>query len=162
MAKETTQNNENSSKNLFYILAIVLVGALFIGLLLGNTNEEPVEAPQNPEPDNGEQTDNGFIQDEFYVEATGIVSAGADIDRDYCAEGLYLEPNEDSLPLVLMREMPSEDSTPEMLSADEYSEYIGENVAVSGYYTPVKAMCQALMCDCEDFMLVKQIEVIKL
>ena len=94
---------------------------------------------------------------------TGTVMTGAQIGKakDYCAEGLYLVAEEgylvDQTQMLLLR-IPAVENEPQML-AD--AAYVGEKVQVNGIYPAQTAFCRALLCACEDYILVQQIEIIQ-
>lgn len=91
----------------------------------------------------------------------GTVKTGAQIGKakDYCAEGLYLVAEEGYLvneTQMLLLRIPDSENEPQMLSDQEY---VGKKVEVTGIYPAQEAFCRALLCMCEDYILVQQIHV---
>src|SRR5687768_8827872 len=93
---------------------------------------------------------------------TGTVMTGAQIGKakNYCAEGLYLVAEDgylvNEIQMLLLR-IPDAENETEMLSDEQY---IGKKVEVTGKYPAQKNLCRALLCSCEDYILVDQIQLI--
>jgi hypothetical protein len=92
---------------------------------------------------------------------TGTVMTGAQLGevKNYCAEGLYLVADEGYLvgqTQMLLLRVPDEADGTRMLSDGQY---IGRKVKVTGKYPAQEVFCEALMCACEDFILVEQIQI---
>lgn len=92
---------------------------------------------------------------------TGTIMTGAQIGKakNYCAEGLYLVAEEgyliNEIQMILLR-IPDTENETEMLSDEQY---IGKRVEVTGQYPAQEAFCRALLCSCEDYILVNQIQI---
>jgi len=91
----------------------------------------------------------------------GTVMTGAQLGevKNYCAEGLYLVAAEgylvDQTQMLLLRASDGGDG-PSMLSDPQY---VGKKVEVIGKYPAQEVFCEALMCACEDYILVEQIQI---
>ena len=101
------------------------------------------------------------IQDDPSVTFTGVVKTGAELGevKQYCAEGLYLVAEEGFLigqTSMLLLRVP-DDSGQDVMLADP--QYIGKQVEVVGQYPAQEVFCEALTCQCEDYILVERIEV---
>src|SRR5262245_37160960 len=94
---------------------------------------------------------------------TGTVMTGAQLGevKNYCAEGLYLVADEGYLvnqtQMLLLKVADSTEGS-SMLSDQQY---IGKKVEVRGKYPAQEVFCEALMCACEDYILVDQIQIAK-
>jgi hypothetical protein len=92
---------------------------------------------------------------------TGTIMTGAQIGKakNYCEEGLYLVAEDgylvNEIQMLLLR-IPDAENETEMLSDEQY---IGKKVEVTGKYPPQKGLCKALLCTCEDYILVDQIQI---
>jgi hypothetical protein len=92
---------------------------------------------------------------------TGTVMTGAQIGKakDYCAEGLYLVAEDGFLvneTQMLLLRIPDAENETAML-ADQ--QYVGNKVEVTGIYPAQVGLCRALLCACEDYILVSQIQI---
>ena len=91
----------------------------------------------------------------------GIVRSGRDLaeGKQYCQEGLYLVSEKaflvEEISMLLLRVRGSDGET-NMLSDPQY---LGKRVLVTGKYPAQESFCEALICECEDFILVEEIEV---
>ena len=93
---------------------------------------------------------------------TGTVNTGSQLEvKSYCPEGLYLVADEGTYLLdqttMLHLRLSSEPDGTKMLSDQEY---VGRKVEIVGKYPPQANLCEALTCECEDYILVEGIEVI--
>jgi len=92
---------------------------------------------------------------------TGKVMAGAQLGevKNYCAEGLYLVAEEgylvDQTQMLLLKVADGADGS-SMLSDQQY---VGQKVEVTGKYPAQEVFCEALICACEDYILVEQIQI---
>jgi hypothetical protein len=91
----------------------------------------------------------------------GTVMTGAQLGevKNYCADGLYLVAGEGYLvgqTQMLLLRIADGTNQPKMLSDQQY---VGNQVKVVGKYPAQEAFCEALICECEDFILVEQIRV---
>ena len=82
----------------------------------------------------------------------GTVKTGAEIGEtmSFCSEGLYLVAEEGYLvdqTTMLLLQTPNDSAQP----------FIGKTVEVLGKYPVAEVFCAALMCACEDFILVEKI-----
>lgn len=86
------------------------------------------------------------------MKVEGIVQTGSQVQRLYCARGLYITADEsnnrmgESQPLLLQKASG--------MFTD--SSYIGKKVVVTGT-TPGEVLCDALTCGCERYLLIKDI-----
>jgi hypothetical protein len=92
---------------------------------------------------------------------TGKVMAGAQLGevKNYCAEGLYLVAEEgylvDQTQMLLLKVADGADGS-SMLSDQQY---VGQKVEVIGKYPAQEVFCEALLCACEDYILVERIQI---
>jgi len=94
----------------------------------------------------------------------GTVKTGAQLGevKSYCSNGLYLVADEDKDLIVdtgtrmLLLRLPGEPGESEMLSDQKY---VGKRVEVVGKYPAQEAFCEALVCNCEDYILVDRINI---
>lgn len=75
----------------------------------------------------------------------GLIKKGAGIGMDHCPEGFYLT---DDTGLIQLR-----------TSNINIGDYLDKEVEVSGNY--LAAICEALICNCDDSMLVDTIKIIE-
>ena len=99
-------------------------------------------------------------QDDQRVTFTGVIKTGAELGevKQHCAEGLYLVAEEGYLSgqtSMLLLRLP-DDSGQDVMLAD--LQYIGKQVEVVGKYPAQEVFCEALICQCEDYILVERIE----
>lgn len=92
---------------------------------------------------------------------TGTVMTGVQLGKvkSYCAEGLYLVAEEASLidqTKMLLLRVPDKGNEAKMLSDEQY---VGKKVEVTGKYPAQDAFCKALLCACEDYILVDEIQI---
>ena len=89
----------------------------------------------------------------------GTVQTGAQIEeKNYCPNGLYLVADEgtylvNQTKILLLRLLSQPDGT--IMLSDQ--KYLGKKVEVVGKYPVQENFCEALMCDCEDYILVERI-----
>jgi hypothetical protein len=92
---------------------------------------------------------------------TGTIMSGAQLGevKNFCAEGLYLVADHGSLidqtQMLLLKVMDGADES-SMLSDQGY---VGKKVEVTGLYPAQEVFCDALICACEDYILVNQIQI---
>ena len=90
---------------------------------------------------------------------TGTVMTGAQLGevKNFCAEGLYLVADDgyliDQTQMLLLKVSDGAD-TSSMFSDQQY---VGKKVKVTGKYPAQEVFCDALICDCEEYILVNQI-----
>lgn len=92
----------------------------------------------------------------------GTVKTGAQLeDKSYCPNGLYLIADKGSYLVdqvkVLQLRLPDESNETKMISDKDYIE---RRVNVTGKYSVQKNSCQALTCECEDYILVETISIV--
>ncbi len=85
----------------------------------------------------------------------GIVRTGAELGegKSYCTQGLYLVPDGADKLLLLQVSGPAGEAA--VLSD---SQFAGQRVIVTGRYPAQEFSCEALLCECEDYILVTQIQ----
>jgi len=92
---------------------------------------------------------------------TGTVMTGAQLGevKNFCAEGLYLVADDeylvDQTQMLLLKVTNGADAS-SMLSDQQY---VGKKVEVTGKYPAQEVFCDALICACEDYILVDQIQI---
>jgi hypothetical protein len=90
---------------------------------------------------------------------TGTVRTGAELGelKNFCAEGLYLVAEDgylvDQTQMLLLKVSDGADAS----SMFSEQQYVGKKVEVTGEYPAQEVFCEALMCACEDHILVDQI-----
>jgi len=90
---------------------------------------------------------------------TGTVMTGAQLGevKNFCAEGLYLVADDgyliDQTQMLLLKVSDGSDAS--SMFSDQ--QYVGKKVKVTGKYPAQEVFCEALMCACEDHILVDQI-----
>lgn len=84
----------------------------------------------------------------------GTLFRGNEIDRGYCSSGIYLK--DDSGKIQLRAKNLAGDI---QLFDDPKS--LGKYVELLGVYTPNKVMCEALICECDDYYIVENLEVLE-
>ena len=79
--------------------------------------------------------------------------------KNFCAEGLYLVADDeylvDQTQMLLLKVTDGADAS-SMLSDQQY---VGKKVEVTGKYPAQEVFCDALICACEDYILVDQIQI---
>ncbi|MBM3283145.1 hypothetical protein FJY90_02730 [Candidatus Gottesmanbacteria bacterium] len=97
------------------------------------------------------------------VSFVGIIKTGAQLGevKSYCSNGLYLIADEGSYLVnqtkMLLLRLPSQPDGTKMLSDQKY---VGKKVEVVGKYPAQESFCEALICECEDYILVDQINIV--
>ena len=90
---------------------------------------------------------------------TGTVRTGAELGevKKFCTEGLYLVADDgylvDQTQMLLLKVSDGADAS-SMVSDQQY---VGKKVEVTGKYPAQEVFCEALICACEDHILVDQI-----
>jgi hypothetical protein len=95
----------------------------------------------------------------------GIVKTGAQLGevKSHCSDGLYLVADEGKELIVntgtkmLLLRLPGEPGESKMLSDQKY---ISKKVEVVGKYPAQEIFCEALICACEDYILVDHINIV--
>ncbi|MBU1130917.1 hypothetical protein KJ840_02180 [Patescibacteria group bacterium] len=93
----------------------------------------------------------------------GTVKTGTQLGevKSYCANGLYLVADEGTYLVnqtkMLLLKLPSQSDGTKMLSDQQY---VGKKVKVVGKYPAQENFCQALICECEDYILVDNINIV--
>lgn len=136
------------------VLLLVMLGVNLSGLGIFRKNSDVIITPPPPEPPTPPISSLSSF--------TGTVKTGAQLGevKSYCAEGLYLVADEGreliagtGTKMLLLRQ-PDVSDEPPMLSNPQY---VGKRVEVAGKYPAAEVFCQALMCGCEDYILVESI-----
>jgi len=113
----------------------------------------PRPSQKTNNPDNIPNDDNSFI---------GTVKLGSEIEgREYCPEGIYLVADKDKLlsgqtSELLLRETEGQGSK----MVDDQT-IIGKKVSVVGKHPTEGVFCEALVCGCDDYILVTSIKVVE-
>ena len=90
---------------------------------------------------------------------TGTVMTGAELGevKNFCGEGLYLVADDgylvDQTQMLLLKVSDGADAS-NMFSDQQY---VGKKVEVTGKYPAQEVFCEALTCDCEDYILVDKV-----
>lgn len=150
-------------KIIFIVLLLILIAAVavtFTGIL---PKKQVADGPLNM-PIGGESSDPGHSREvpQGLVQVSGIVKTGAEIgsEKDYCSEGYYLVAEEGEFlfkniaMLQLRTSTGLENDAPELYN-DEIM--LGRTVDVIGKYPAQEAFCEALLCECEDYILIEDI-----
>lgn len=92
----------------------------------------------------------------------GTLKTGAQLeDKSYCPNGLYLVAGKGSYLVdqikVLQLRLPDEPNKTKIISDQNY---IGKRVDVTGKYSVQKKFCEALTCECEDYILVETLNIV--
>ena len=139
------------------VLLLVMLGINVSGLGIIKKNSELITPPP-PEPPIPPTISNTskFI---------GTVKTAAQLEevKSYCSNGLYLVSDEGKdlidgtgTKMLLLR-LPGESNESRMLSDQKY---IGQKVEVVGKYPAQEIFCEALICQCEDYILVDHINIV--
>lgn len=90
----------------------------------------------------------------------GTIKTGASLGeiKSYCPEGFYLVADEGTYlvgqtPMLQLRLADETDGT-KMFSDQKY---VGKKVKIAGKYPAQEAFCEALLCQCDDYLLVEDI-----
>jgi len=93
----------------------------------------------------------------------GTIRAGAELGevKRHCAEGLYLVAAEGQFltgqtSILLLRVPGVAEQAPAMFSDRQY---VGQRVEAVAQYPTGQAYCEALICACEEYILIKSIKV---
>jgi len=93
---------------------------------------------------------------------SGTVLTGAQLGevKEHCAAGLYLVAEEGSFlvsqtPMLLLRVSKGDEH---VMFSDQ--RYMGQEVRLRGLYPAQEVFCAALICACEDYILVESIETV--
>ena len=91
----------------------------------------------------------------------GTVGTGEQVEMTHCPEGFFLVAEEgaylvDQTEILLIKVADGPDKT-KMLSDPKY---IGRKVEVRGKYPIQEFFCEALICECEDYVLAEEINLI--
>jgi hypothetical protein len=110
----------------------------------------PLDEGVSPQEETTHAVENRIIFD-------GVIKRGAELGgvKDYCPEGLYLVADNGFLvgqTRMLLLRLPGPPAT--VLSDQDY---IGKKVEVEGKYPAQEIFCEALICQCEDYILVERI-----
>lgn len=94
----------------------------------------------------------------------GTVKTGAQLGevRQYCPQGLYLVASEGSYlvnqtTMLQLRISDEINGTKTKMLTDQ--KYIGKKVEVAGKYPAQEVFCQALICECDSYILVRDIRI---
>ena len=94
---------------------------------------------------------------------TGSVQTGTQLGevKSHCSNGLYLVADEGTYladqTTMLQLHLPKELDGTKMLSDQQY---VGKLVEVVGKYPAQEIFCEALICECEDYILVDRINIV--
>lgn len=86
----------------------------------------------------------------------GTVRLGEQLGIDHCKEGVYLDVADDNpFPLIQLR-----DADGKTFGNDFLLQYMNKNVEVAALYDANKVQCQALICACDDYVLLQEIRIV--
>ncbi|MBI4009149.1 hypothetical protein HY357_02865 [Candidatus Roizmanbacteria bacterium] len=93
---------------------------------------------------------------------TGTVKTGSQLgeQKSYCPEGLYLLADQGTYltgQTTTLQLQASPDKAD--LNTSSLKNFIGKRVKVSGKYPAQEVFCEALICQCDDYILVESIDV---
>jgi hypothetical protein len=139
------------SRNLLYLLVALSFTSVLVFFLYSYSqkNTEPITS-YTPAPPEEQPAKNSEFE--------GTLMLGSSIEtKSYCSEGIYIVAKDeeyfrnDSKMLLL--------KTPAGEQNALYSDttYLDQSVKVTGVYPAQEMFCQALMCDCEDYILVTDV-----
>lgn len=136
------------------IFVIVLLGLLISSMrTLNMLNSTPTFSPKYPLATIPPEL---LIKEEVIY--AGTIRTGAQIGKGYCADGIYLVSSDSTYQIgkngSVLLEYPKPSQTPDLL---KFKQYIGQKVQVVGTYPVQESRCEALICDCEDYMTVRSI-----
>ena len=99
-------------------------------------------------------------QAEDRLTLAGTIRSGTELDevKQHCPEGLYLVADEGFLvgqTTMLLLRTPSTSAQATMFSDQQY---VGKKVEVVGKYPAQEIFCEALICECEDYILLEGVE----
>lgn len=127
------------------IAIIILALVLAVGGYFGVMEIKKAESPTEPVP----KQLAGF---------TGTVKKGSQLNRNYCPNALYLVAEEGAYLANQTTQLQLRVSSQQMLTDESY---LNKKVNVQGVYPdPKQVFCEALTCNCEDYILMQGIEVI--
>ncbi|MBI5192538.1 MAG: hypothetical protein HZA08_03725 [Nitrospirae bacterium] len=94
----------------------------------------------------------------------GTVKTGAQLGevRQYCPQGLYLVASEGSYLVnqtTMLQLRISDEKTGTKIKMLSDQKYIGKKVEVVGKYPAQEVFCEALICDCDSYILVRDIRI---
>lgn len=93
----------------------------------------------------------------------GTVKSGAQLEnKAYCSAGLYLVADEGTYLINQAKELQLR--LPDSLNYSKMftdQSYLDKKVTVVGRYPTQEGFCEALICECEDYILVESIEVLE-
>lgn len=90
-------------------------------------------------------------QQRRYTSLVGVIKSGESLNISYCAQGLYLETDDSKTILIKMKGSDDE------ISMYDDKNLVGKRVRVEAIYPVAEIFCQALICNCEDYLLAKSI-----
>ena len=96
------------------------------------------------------------VQEENLKTFSGTIQTGAELGeaKSFCGGGFYLVADPDTYLVNQTTMLLLRDESREMLSDRTLA---GARVTVQGIYPAQDAFCEALACQCEDYILVKKI-----
>ena len=140
-----------NAKSALRLGSITVVGAVFF----------TVACASNQHQQSGSSSAGGnAAQPREAMTFRGTIRTGAELEeREYCPDGFYLVADGGFLvgqTRMLLLRVPDKPDYPAMLSDHRY---VGKHVEVVGKYPDQENFCEALMCECEDYILVERIEI---
>lgn len=140
-----------------FFLAGLFIGSFFVSSLRNSTNlvanfidcEKSGGLILESYPRQCKINDQSFVEEIIESVTTdeyiGIIKLGSELDSksEYCPNGFYLVSN--NLPLGLKEINLKSNSL-------DLSQFLNREIKLSGKYTKDKAMCLALICECEDYL----------
>lgn len=99
-----------------------------------------------------------FRTERFVV--SGQIVKGENAGKSYCAQGYYLRIDGDYLQAgnnsLLLRSLTPGHGQDYPLF--DNPAYLGRNVTIEGIYDREKSLCRALTCDCDDYLIIENIQ----
>jgi hypothetical protein len=84
------------------------------------------------------------------VAVKGVIKTGLSVGMDHCSEGFYLS---DATGIIQLRV-----KFEEVINLFSDKDVLDKHVEVEGKYPIQEVFCEALICECDDFMLVDKIK----
>jgi hypothetical protein len=138
---------------------IYLLGFLLLTFLISFALLKSIYAPTHPQPP--VSVNNQPSPAPTTRTLTGTLKLGQELPDEICEPGLYLEAlpgkvlNKYGKTALLLR-APGDKTTGNPMFTD--NTYLNQTVNISGIYPAQQEFCAALLCDCEDYILVHDIQ----
>ena len=125
------------------------IASVGLGVLLLVTNRPDTRFPVVPSPPVAVSP---FPRNNTSMQ--GIIKTGQDLNITYCNNGLYLQADNGK---ILLIKTGADAQSAEMLTD---TDLIDKQVLITGTYPAQELFCEALLCECEDYILTQEIKVL--